>query len=628
MQLPTHFTPGRAGIALIMVLMLVGVSIVILASVMYRTQGVSTLNQRNASYAVSLNAAEAAVEKVYARMAYDFQSYGVAAVNYNLSSGLYKNNIPTVGENPFWSNFQFSDAQGNLGQTYVGYAYSYAGPLPSAYPGLFTISAPVYRIVSNVVSTNGGITVVGTAQEDVLLAAVPLVTWAIFYNGLLEFTQCATMSVNGPVMANGSIYVGTSASLLFNSGVNTTGTLTAPKVDGLGGGQFSPWNTTFNAVPSYTTNVAAVSVSLNMTNSHFMIDIPPDSEAPNSTNGIQRLYNKAQMVLVVTNDLSGSGNPTVRLTIQASVNGAVPGDDPGKTVLYYTNASPALLSSNLPFFSLTNPFTDQRERKTALVSQVDVGRLATWASTNANVQGKLPASSGLYPTILYVADRRNVTTAQLPVVRVSNAAQLPANNNYGFTIATQNPLYTWGNYNTQIAGSAGSSAGSTNTAYTVPAALLADSLTVLSANFTDSETATTYNNGNSIFDAMDNTTINAAILVGTVASTGTSDSTFSGGVHNLPRLLEDWTSKNLWLNTSILRLWDSNMATNQFRNPQGFSPAPVNPYYNPPTRHYAYDLNFLNPAKVPPGIPTALVPIRFAWFVPPPNSVASTPQHN
>ena len=124
MQLPTHFTPGRAGIALIMVLMLVGVSIVILASVMYRTQGVSTLNQRNASYAVSLNAAEAAVEKVYARMAYDFQSYGVAAVNYNLSSGLYKNNIPTVGENPFWSNFQFSDAQGNLGQTYVGYAYS------------------------------------------------------------------------------------------------------------------------------------------------------------------------------------------------------------------------------------------------------------------------------------------------------------------------------------------------------------------------------------------------------------------------------------------------------------------------------------------------------------------------
>jgi hypothetical protein len=45
------------------------------------------------------------------------------------------------------------------------------------------------------------------------------------------------------------------------------------------------------------------------------------------------------------------------------------------------------------------------------------------------------------------------------------------------------------------------------------------------------------------------------------------------------------------------------MATNQFRNPQGFAPAPVNPYYNPPIRHFSFDLNFLNPAKIPPGIP-------------------------
>jgi hypothetical protein len=94
--------------------------------------------------------------------------------------------------------------------------------------------------------------------------------------------------------------------------------------------------------------------------------------------------------------------------------------------------------------------------------------------------------------------------------------------------------------------------------------------------------------------------------------------------------LEDWTTPNanLYLNTSILRLWDSNMATNQFRNPYGFSPAPVNPYYNPPTRHYTFDPNFLNPAKVPPGIPVALVPIRFAWGVPPPGVTNYVPLHD
>jgi hypothetical protein len=626
MKLQTNSRSARAGTALIMVLILVGVSILIVAVDLNRTQTISILNQRNVSFSRGANVAEAAVEKVYARMAYDFQSYSVGGVVANLS--LYRTNVPTAAENAFWANYQFSDTMGNVGQTYVNYAYSYAGPLPSAYAGLNTISAPVYRIISNVVNTNGGYRVTSTAQEDVLLALVPLTTWAIFYNGLLEFTQCATMSVNGAVMANGSIDVGTTASLTFNSGVTATGTLTAPANDGLSA--YSSWNTTFNNTPAYVTNAASVTVSLNMTNSHFLIDIPPAGELPTSITGSQRLYNQAYMVLMVTNAPSGAGNPTVQLTIQNSVNGAVPGNDPVPTVLYYTNQSPALLSSNLPFLSLTNTFYDQREYKTNLVTQIDVGTYATWAATNVYVQNKLPSSAGLYPTIFYVADRRNVAATQLPVVRVMDAAQLPANNNMGFTVATPNPLYTWGNYNTQIAGSAANAAASTtNMVNTVPAALLSDSLTVLSGAWVDSQSYTTYQSGVASLEASD-TTINAAIITGTMPSTGITATTFSGGVHNLPRLLEDWSSlgNSLWLNTSILRLWSSNMATNQFRNPYGFNPTPTNPYYNPPTRHYAFNLNYLNPAKVPPGIPTALVPIRFAWGVPPPGVTNYTPAHN
>ncbi|HEV2691510.1 MAG TPA: hypothetical protein VG347_01300 [Verrucomicrobiae bacterium] len=630
---PSSF-PHRAGFALIMVLIMVAVSLAILAAALNRSQTVTILNQHNVDLNVCQNAAEAAVEKVYARIAYDFQGYSVAGVSNNWLASVYQNNIPKTSENPFWAGFIFSDAQGNSGQTYVRQVSTYSGPLPSAYQGLYAApGSPIYRIVSNVIRSNSTTAVVGTAQEDVLLAMVPLNTWAIFYNGLLEFSQCATMVVNGRVQANGAIEVGTSASLTFNSGVSCTATLTAPLVDGLSSGwtpgTASTWNTTFNSTPGYTTNVASVTVSLNMTNSHFLIDIPPAGESVMSSTGIQRLYNQAQMVLIVTNDVSNSGtNPTVMLKIQTSVNGTVPGNDSLPTILTYTNASPASLLTNLPFLSLTNLSYDQRETKTNLFTQIDIGSFATWSANNAAVQAKLPSVNGLYPTILYVADRRNVNAKQLPSVRLVNGAQLPANNNIGFSVVTQNPLYIFGNYNVQTASSsANASAGSTNTTYTVPAALMSDSLTILSPNWTDNQGYLTYDNSSSMFDAA-TMTINAAIVTGTMPSTGTSGTTFSGGVHNLPRLLEDWSGQTLWLNTSILRLWDSNMATNQFRNPQGFNPAPVNPYYNPPTRKYSFDLNFLNAAKVPPGMPTALVPIRFGWGVPPPGSVTYTPTHN
>ena len=191
-----------------------------------------------------------------------------------------------------------------------------------------------------------------------------------------------------------------------------------------------------------------------------------------------------------------------------------------------------------------------------------------------------------------------------------NGALLPFNNGSGFTLATPNPLYVFGNYNIHIPGSTNFSLSTNDTTYTVPAALISDAFTTLSSNWSDSISfAIIYANSSSSFNAQYDTTINAAIVTGTIPSTGTSDTTFSGGVHNLPRLLQRWSGYNLWLNTSIIRLWNSQMATNQFRNPAGFSPAPVNPYYNAPSRHINFDTNFLNPAKMPPGIPS----VSFGW---------------
>lgn len=580
-----------AGYALLMVLSMAACAGIILAATVSRSMTNSKLNQRSNDYSVEQNAAEAATEKVYAMMAYDFQNFGVGCVTINL--GIYQTNVPSTLDDSYWSNFTYSDGQGHIGRTYVGFVSNYTGNLPSQYPGLFTTRAPLYRVISN--AQRKGSSVTAAVQEDILLALVPITQYAIFYNGLLEFSTCATMTVNGRVHANGAIYTGTSASLTFNSSVTCTSTLSSPLDNGQG-----PWTFpggTFNGNPAYKTNVPTVTLSVGTTNVHSAIDMPPSGESPTSQLGQTRLRNQAQTVLLVSNTV-------VTLAIQNSVNNQVPGADPSPIILTSaTNVS--TLATNFPFLCITNTFEDQREVKTVLTTQIDVAKYGQWIKTNTSILTKFPSGSGTYPTILYVADNRTTSGSQLTAVRLTNGIALPADGGLGWSVATPNPLYVMGNYNCTNS----SYLGTTNTTATVPCALMSDALTMLSPSWKDSA-SWNYNGGSSIPNAT-SMTVNAAILTGIVPSTGTSSTTFSGGVHNLPRLLEDWSSDTLTLNTSIMNLFNSTRATHVFVNP--------GTYYNPPTRKFSFDPNFLDPAKQPPGIPCALVPIRLNYGLPPPN---------
>ncbi len=603
MKLNFHSKRARsAGYALLMVTTMIAVCLIVIAATMSRTGSVARMNDRSNIRMGNVNAAEAAVEKVYARLAYDFTSSGsgLGAVKMNLNR--YRTNVPSAGESgsQYWSGFEFSDGQGNVNRTYVGFLTNYTGPMPSQYPGKATMNAPVYRIVSNARNLDGTVSMTSAAQVDVLLALVPLSTYAIFYNGLLEFSTAATMVVNGRVHANGSIYAGSSSTVTFNDTVTTTGTLTAPKNNGSG-----PWKGKdigiFNGSPGYKTNVPTLSLSMNMTNTHSLIEQPPVGELATSVDGEQRLFNQAQVVLLVS-------NTTVTARIQTSVAGEVPGADATSLTITSPNDTTSL-ATNFPFLSLTNRFIDQRENKEILVTQIDAGKYATWIATNSEVLTKFPPSSGSYPTILYAADNRDNTSSQLSAIRLTNGTDLPKNGGLGFSVATPNPLYVWGNYN--VTNSA--HLHTTNTTSTVPAALMSDALTILSSDWKDKTSYTPSSTGPNA-DTYD--TVNAAILTGVVPSTGNTTATFSGGVHNLPRLLENWTtSRELWLNTSIINLFNSTRATGKFVTPGSGS------YYVPPERHFSFDQNFNDPAKQPPGMPCALVPIRFNWAIPPANTV-------
>lgn len=597
---------ASAGYALLIVLLYTTVCTFVVSYTMIRNSNIATLNNRNNQYTAGIYAAESATEMVVAQMRADFISGGSGLVTNHLST--YRAMVPTSSQDAYWSNFEFSDGQGHVGQNYVVCISNVNGSLTSQYEGL-SCYYPIYRVLSNVRMPNSRYpTLTNAVQEDVTLNSVPIFQFAIFYNSLLEFTWAAPLTVRGRVHANGNIFVGSASPLSFSNTVTCTGGIYKTNWAGHVLSDYTG-SITYSGNPTYSTNVPFILLPLGTNNVHSIIDMPPTNDA-STTLGQQRFCNMAQILLLVS-------NTSVTVNIRSSQNGNLPGLDSTPTIL--TNTAPltnsASLSTNFPFLTITNTFTEWREAsKTVKTTQIDVGKYAQWISTNAAVQNKLPSSQGVYPTILYVADWRTNTSGSLTAVRLTNGAAPPVDSNtngqpMGFTVATPNPLYVWGNYNCTNS----SYLGTTNTSASVPCSLICDALTILSTNWRDTNQLT-FNSSGGVRVA-GNTTIDAAIITGIVYTTGTGGSGFSGGVVNFPRLLEDWSSATLTLNTSMINLYASQMATNQFKNPGTY-------YLAPSQRNFSYDLNFSDPTKQPPpGTPNVVLLLRTGWATPPPNKV-------
>ncbi len=239
--------------ALFITLVLVGASLLVLGATLTRSTSSSRLTDRNTMFIAADGAAEAAVEKALSRIMVDFANGGEALVLTNLS--YYKTSLlPTAAESPYWTNFTWSDGQGNANQIYVARTTSGTNvpyvALEEQYAGLSGY-ASTYRILANVAmkSTSYGYTFTNAVQQDVQLAQIPVFQFAIFYNGLLEFSDTATLVVSGPVHANSNIYVGSPANLTFNSVVTTTGNITKPANAGYATNTWTG-TTTYNGLPA------------------------------------------------------------------------------------------------------------------------------------------------------------------------------------------------------------------------------------------------------------------------------------------------------------------------------------------------------------------------------------------
>lgn len=561
---------AREGYALLMVLLFGGIGMMALAGALSWTQTNGTLIHRSNQNYRAVAAAEAATEKVLARLCRDFKNSGESTAYGNVST--YSGLVPTSSDNALWSDFAFSDAQGNQGRTYVARtASSTYTTLDSQYSGLLGF-ASTYRIVSNARENNALFDVPGAVQQDIQLASIPIFQFAIFYSGDMELNGAATLHVRGRVHGNSNFYLGSGSSQYFYEDVTVSGSINF--------GSRYGWSTNGGTVFFYDTretNRSALTLPIGTNNSaaavREVLQYPPSSEAMDSAMGRERYYNKAELVVLVSNS-------TVTVGVKQPFSSTL-------------TSIPWLATTN--FLSTNSLFTDQRELKTVQTTQIDVNKFSIWAATNSTVISVL--GTGVKPNLIYVGDFRTESASRMNGVRLVNGQTLPER---GLTVATPNPLYTKGHFNQPNS----AYLGTTNTSNTKPASLVADAYTLLSGSFSDS-----LSSGGYASRVAADTTVVAALVAGNVPS----GSVYSGGVNNLPRLLEAWSGRTYTLNGSLVCLYNSAKATNVFQSP--------GVYYSAPTRNINFDQNLTDSTKLPPGTPSLRVLVRGKWVNPPPDSI-------
>lgn len=580
MKMRTTFLFSRtreSGYALLMVLLFAGISMMALGGALSWTSSNALQTERNNRYFTLSAAAEAATEKVLAQVTSDYKNGGESAVYANLQN--YRGLVPTTAESSHWAGFEFNNAQGASGQTFVARLTTEAYvDLNSQYQGLRGW-ASTYRILSNTREVKSPYNVVAAVDQDIQVASIPVFQFAIFYGLDLEMNTMTTMTVIGRVHCNGNIYTYPSATLTFGSDVTSVGKIFKTRKPGDPAYSSAPPSGAIIYQGQKDTGVAAMNLPIGTNNSpdsiRQVIEIPPGTEPINSAMGKQRYYNKAELLILVTNNA---------VTVAAKVP-------------FSPTQIPIPWPQVTNFVSTNLVFTDQREGKTVHVTQIDVSKIESWSLTNLSVQTALGSSMPV--NLIYVADNRSTTSSQLDAVRLISGQTLPSR---GLTVATPNPLYVKGHYNQPSSGFL----GTTNTSTAKPASLVSDALTILSSSWNDAASSGSYSSRNAA-----NTTVNAAILTGIVETTN-SPSIYSGGVHNLGRFLENWNGDIFTCNGSMVVLFPSAKATAPFQQPGA--------YYYPPARNFSFDLNYLDITKQPPGTPELRAIIRSAWSLPPPNT--------
>ena len=253
----------------------------------------------------------------------------------------------------------------------------------------------------------------------------------------------------------------------------------------------------------------------------------------------------------------------------------------GSTTTYTVTTANGTTLTSAQQTALTNALSQQTvyDRREA----VNVGITSLNLSS---IRTTLNAAVGTgFNGILYIDDVRSTGYSDPKAIRLTNGSTLPSN---GLTIASQNPVYIQGDYNTS--------------GTRVPSAVFADAITILSNSWSDSNSSGGLSSRNA-----SNTTVNTALVCGFVPSMWTNPVTgetygYSGGLNNFPRFLETWQGDTFTYKGSMIELFASGIATGQWD---------TGSIYYPPNRAWSFDTNFVS--NPPPGSLTAVSVSRGAF---------------
>jgi|GEM_PF-369159 len=218
----------------------------------------------------------------------------------------------------------------------------------------------------------------------------------------------------------------------------------------------------------------------------------------------------------------------------------------------------------------SNNVSDGREGFNISMTTIDLKKLAGADGGYANYTNYLKQNAN---GLIYATNGNTH-----PGVRLKNGSQIFSLAS-GLTVVTNDPLYIQGDYNNVTK---------------VPSAVICDSVNLLSNNWQDGNSSKTIDKRSA-----SETTINTAFIAGVDTTIPNSDPAlrkYNGGLENYPRLLEDWSGKNLNICGSFVELWNTQIAQGKWPN--------TGTIYNPPNRVWTYDTNLAN--TPPPFTPLAV----------------------
>ncbi len=635
----------KRGSTLITTILLVGALSVVLAAILRSSIGERKINHRHMLRTQADNTAEAVVEYGFAQLSHTFDNATVVASNTFASSGAGALSKPPVGR--LRSNIKYSDvalfasAVPSSSLVYIDPAEpdNLFDPLKGKYVRAFEVN--LYG-KATVTDPNGGPDITSYIGQRFQVRDSPLFSHAIFYNLDLDIHPGPDMDISGPVHSNEDIRLAPYNYLKFHDTVSTAGhvlhqyehkstsrtghvyipddtdTLQTMYVDSvwkdskMGTGSISDdfrsyasnrWKGNLQteahgishykpvAFADYEPDDTSTPAYDPVNSGRAIIEPPlPSSHSDYNTEiEDQKMSNKAGLYFK-WDTTTGTGDPSTNpIDLKA-----------------YDGDGNLLDISDLDqdgggLWELTDGTLYDRRRGDYIPTiNIHMGKLKqliespNTGDVEQHIGGYDPATdwNGVVYFQAYSTDSDATAASELNMTGIrliggdtdETGEGIPSRGtDPGMTFATNNALYIQGNFNADgVSSSASSYEPETGE---VPVAIMGDSITFLSRNWTDAH-------GDTLEPDAATTEVSAAAVSGIRPPDKQGDDTYSGGAHNFPRFLESWTSDTFYLRGSMVCLYECEVDDSTWSTS----------YYNPPNRGYGFN-NLFKDGTYPPGTP-------------------------